>query len=79
MDLVINKRYYVQVEQMPEWKLEHLYNEAVHEVRRLEARMEHHDKLRLEYVSRPMLYRLVQVRDQLKELLDEILYWQEAA
>lgn len=78
MELVVNKRRYTQVEEMPEWKLEHLHTEAVHEVRRLEARMEHHDKARLKYVSRPMLYRLMQVRDRLKALLDEYLYWQEA-
>jgi hypothetical protein len=78
VDLVVNKRHYANVEEMPEWKLEHLHNEAVHEVRRLEARMVHHDKARLKYVSRPMLYRLVQVRDRLKALLDEYLYWQEA-
>lgn len=78
MDLVVNKRYYANVEEMPEWKLEHLHTEAVHEVRRLEERMAHHDKLRLKYVSRPMLYRLVRVRDKLKALLDDVLYWQEA-
>lgn len=79
MELVVNKRYYAQVEELPEWKLTHLHNEAVHEVRRLQERMVHHDKLRLKYQSQPMLRRLILVRDTLKELLDDILYWQEAA
>jgi hypothetical protein len=79
VDLVVNKRYYANVEEMPEWKLEHLHTEAVHEVRRLEERMAHHDKLRLKYASRPMLHRLLVVRDKLKELLDETLYWRQEA
>lgn len=78
MDLVVNKRYYANVEDMPEWKLEHLHTEAEYEVRRLMARMEHHDKARLKYSSRPRLHRLTHVRDKLKELLDEYLGWQEA-
>jgi hypothetical protein len=79
VDLVVNKRYYANIEELPEWKLTHLHNEAVHEVRRLQERMVHHDKLRLKYQSRPMLHRLILVRDKLRELLDDILDWQEAA
>lgn len=70
MDLVVNKRKYEQIEEMPLRKLEHLHEESVHEVRRHEQRMQHHDKERIKYASLPILQQLIRTRDALRELID---------